>query len=376
MKARPPQLYWYYASVVCFLILLEISSRKVVERLVDSAFSNSSSDYRAGRFTTLTCPKNHSNVTKSQSPDSPDDRNFYWCVITRDSLRKDTNWNDNLWGWNGSIQHSAEGVLPCWSWFRQQGAKDHCCGILIMEGLAKLPHVWTLELIRDYMKCTVEFANNLLDLQRLRLLTSAGRHEFVQFNFRDKYWMDPRDFAPLRDRVFGYRFTSEQPKNSSSQVSIGIVQRRLDRRIDNIDAITETLREKGFQVDAVTFWDGWGSLLKYAKWYHNHDVIIAVHGCDLTNSIFIRPHHTVVIHLYPPKLHLVGVFEALVAMAGGYNLEWFKGDPSYDFYSGSIHERKQAMFIPSISPPVDDVISLVEQAVQMQKRHGSDETSK
>eukprot|EP00545_Synedropsis_sp_CCMP1620_P002076 CAMPEP_0119028188 /NCGR_PEP_ID=MMETSP1176-20130426/38469_1 /TAXON_ID=265551 /ORGANISM="Synedropsis recta cf, Strain CCMP1620" /LENGTH=104 /DNA_ID=CAMNT_0006984273 /DNA_START=210 /DNA_END=521 /DNA_ORIENTATION=+ len=56
-----------------------------------------------------------------------DDTTMYWCAIGYDSFRKDTNWNDMLWGWSGTIQHSAEVVLPCWSWFqqqRQQGASS------------------------------------------------------------------------------------------------------------------------------------------------------------------------------------------------------------------------------------------------------------
>jgi hypothetical protein len=206
-------------------------------------------------------------------------------------------------GWRGTIQHSAEGVLPCWSWLQQQWqasssssltAEHNNCVILIIDGLQCPPHPWTIKLIEEGMGCRLQYLNNLHDLEALQAnMTDTNgnyeRHEFVQFDFQDKYWLDTQDIPTLRRRVRLHgtrrstakahaRFLPTKPLiETTGPKSVGIVKRVHKRLIQNVDNITAALNDAGFPTVHVQEMNDL-TLVEQASWFASHDIILAVHG--------------------------------------------------------------------------------------------------
>lgn len=132
---------------------------------------------------------------------------------------------------------------------------------------------------------------------------------------------------------------------TESIVNIGIVNRRGTRRIEYarelMGAISEIVPAKGFTVSTI---DDLGdlSVQDQAQWMHNQDLVIAPHGAQNANFMWVRE-CTAVLELFPLGYYVPGYTLALAEIAGaeiftGYPGARPKADTSGSFTEG-VKER-------------------------------------
>jgi hypothetical protein len=149
---------------------------------------------------------------------------------------------------------------------------------------------------------------------------------------------------------------------STGQKSVEIAQRVHKRIIQNVDNITAALKEAGFPIVHVQEMNDL-TLAEQASWFASHDIILAVHGGALVNALFIRPKTTVITLYLPCYYYVPGVFESLIAKAGGVAMEWHQQGDSLE-NPDKLHRsfKTKATEIKYLNPPVQEIVSLVKKA--------------
>ena len=126
------------------------------------------------------------------------------------------------------------------------------------------------------------------------------------------------------------------PPNIWNIINIGILNRRLTRRFDYakdlIASIVRGLDSASFSVNTI---DDMADLSfrGQAQWAHNQDVIIAPHGAQNTNFMWIRE-CTAVLEMYPPGYFVPGYFLPLSEAAGAVNFVGYPGPTPWQYRGG------------------------------------------
>ena len=269
----------------------------------------------------------------------------HWCVITHTYIALNPSKYFN------HFPHAAETLLPCWSYFYEQGLTDSC-GIDLRLGKYNLSS-WNRELIEDAMGCKIKSDENPgqkgdIDYKP-NLYHMRPRFEYI------RYLNSPEHAHALRRNIISDDDIAKV-KGKGKPLQIGIIQRPDARRIDNLqeirDAIQVALPDAHIDMTDFNF-----TTLKEQAWYFaSKDLIIAAHGAALTNSIFITP-KTIVLQMHPSGYYYP-FFEPLIEQAGGIAMDWHNrtaGNPYVKYATIPTKELDEAKFSHFIVPPEDVV---------------------
>ena len=224
----------------------------------------------------------------------------HWCIIASKFLPRTTrNHFDHF-------PHTSEIVLPCWSYFVEQGVTNRC-GFAIASNNYKFPQ-WIKELI-DAMGCEIRESDKGLPKDNIVDFVPADDVQFIP----NYYLLRPRldyirylnhpEHAHMLRRLYVDDEYIAQVKGDGKPIQIGIIQRQGARQINNLDEIHMTLKQD-IPHGNITVTDfSFKTVKEQAIWFATKDVIIASHGAALTNSIFITP-GTIVMQLYKPGYFL------------------------------------------------------------------------
>lgn len=208
----------------------------------------------------------------SISPSSP---RRSWCVISNKSMWPSV----DSWGWRKSVPHSAEALLPCWSWFVETNSTTNC-GFYVMDNL-KEPHSWARQLM-DNMGCKVKYSNfsSSWNMTTTSLLEQEDEVKvWREFPFQECYWFkNQKHVRILKELVL----LNDDGQNLdimslSSQLNIGLVNRTGTRQIENLsalrDGIEDALKEQGAVSISIQLLDSL-TLQQQAKWFASQHIII------------------------------------------------------------------------------------------------------
>lgn len=210
--------------------------------------------------------------------------------------------------------HTAEIILPCWSYFVKQKVTDRCGFALANKSYILSP--WIKELV-DAMGCQVKKSdsglpsNNIADFVPQDDVQHIPNYFLLRPRLDYIRYIDHPEHAHMLRRLFVSDEYIKEVKGDSKPLQIGIIQRDGARRIDNLDEIYETLKKDIPQGNITITNFKFKTVKEQATWFATKDMVIASHGAALTNSVFITP-GTIILQMYPPGYFLqtleVGTF--------------------------------------------------------------------
>jgi hypothetical protein len=288
----------------------------------------------------------------------------HWCVLS-----KKTTWRSTHKYFN-HFPHASEGILPCWSWFRQENATDHC-GFVLHDGLTLdstdgRKNSWQQQLVKA-MGCRVEYLEEPLPENGVSPLSDLTEVQHIPNMYlqRPRYgqmiYLDhPEDAHALRRRVIpDSSVIDKKHKGNGKRLHIGIIQRTRSRIITNLDEIVTALQDKLENCEITISELNNAPLLRHqAEWFASKDVIIAVHGAALANAIFVTP-GTIILQLYPANFFWQSL-DPLIEQSGGIALDWYdrKEDPIVAWRNAQaqknqvVNEAREG----NVTPPIDQII--------------------
>jgi len=210
----------------------------------------------------------------------------------------------------------------------------------------------------------------------------SPNYKWMRPRFKQRnYLRRPEDAQLLRRRLLGEDETEGEDgkewERLRKPLRIGLIQRedvadRPNRVIRNLDAVAEGLREAFLKLSRnVTVnhsgsesdypFPGGGRIEEQARWWAEHDVIVAAHGAALTNAVFVRP-GTIVVQAYPPGFFWQ-TLDPLIEQAGGRALDWYEGgDPLQKFQDADFPKLRQ---FSDFDIPVGELVDLVLVALDL-----------
>jgi len=110
-----------------------------------------------------------------------------------------------------------------------------------------------------------------------------------------------------------------------------------------------------------------------ATWWNRQDVVVAAHGAAMGNIMFLRPHTTAVVEIFP-RHYYVDMYQRLsetlnVTYFGYYSLDDDTEDlddfyPQFDYLKHcSKRKERYAMRAVRLTPPVRHIMDLIHKAV-------------
>ena len=277
----------------------------------------------------------------------------HWCIVAPKYLPKNTRKHFN------HFPHASEILLPCWSWFMEQGATDNC-GYFFHPQFELSS--WPRDLIKS-MGCEIQFAKDVADITPDGLVTTLSPHD-IQF-IPNLYLLRPRleYIRYLNDASHAHalrrKIVSDEhilsKKGPGKNLQIGMIQRDSSRRIGNFDEIKEAIKSAIPSVDIFTTDFKFDSMKEQAEWFATKDVVVAAHGAALTNSIFITQ-GTIVMQLYPPGYFWQSL-DPLIEQSGGRAIQWYEKGKNPAVVSATLtREEFDLAGKATFSPPVDEVV--------------------
>jgi len=269
----------------------------------------------------------------------------HWCVITHAYIARTPS------KYFYHFPHAAETLLPCWSYFYEQGLTD-ICGIELRLGKVTLAS-WNRELIEDAMGCKIKSDENPRKKGdtdfKPNLYHMRPRFEYI------RYLNSPEHAHALRRNIISDDYIAKV-KGKGKPFQIGIIQRPDARRIDNLQEIRDAVQVAlpDAQIDMTDF--NFPTMKEQAWYFASKDLIIAAHGAALTNSIFITP-KTIVLQLHSSGYYYPSL-EPLIEQAGGIAMDWHnktEGNPYVKFRTIPIQEMNEARDVHLVVPPEDIV---------------------
>lgn len=278
-------------------------------------------------------------AAKSSVPHSNNKPNnkTHWCVITHAHIPFFAS------RYFKHFPHTAETLLPCWSYFYEKQVHDRC-GVHLNLG-RHIVSPWIRELIEDVMKCKLldEGKPPRRDVQYIpNLYLMRPRFEYIRF------LNDPEHAHALRRNIISDDQIFEV-KGGDKPLQIGIIQRPDSRRVDNLEDIRDAL-QIALPDAVVDMTDFNFTTLKEQAWYFaSKDVIVGPHGAAFTNAVFITP-KTIVLQMYPSGYYFQ-FFESLIEQSGGIALDWHNktaGNPYmvYKNHHNSDIPKKSHFLVP------------------------------
>lgn len=286
-----------------------------------------------------------------------------WCILS-----KKTTWRSTHTYFN-HFPHASEGILPCWSWFRQENATNHC-GFVLHDGLTLdskdgRRNSWQRQLIKA-MGCRVKYSKEPLPENGVSPLSDPTEVQHIPNMYlqRPRYgqmiYLDhPEDAHALRRRVISDKLVDKKQNGNGNPLRIGIIQRTRSRVITNLDEIVTALQDKLENcVITISELKEAPLLRQQAEWFATKDVIIAVHGAALANAIFVTP-GTIILQLYPPNFFWQSL-DPLIEQSGGIALDWYdrKEDPIVAWRNAQAQKMQvvDKAREGNVTPPIDQII--------------------
>ena len=286
-----------------------------------------------------------------------------WCILS-----KKTTWRSTHTYFN-HFPHASEGILPCWSWFRQENATNHC-GFVLHDGLTLdskdgRRNSWQRQLIKA-MGCRVKYSKEPLPENGVSPLSDPTEVQHIPNMYlqRPRYgqmiYLDhPEDAHALRRRVISDSLIDKKQSGNGNPLRIGIIQRTRSRVITNLDEIVTALQDKLENcVITISELKEAPLLRQQAEWFATKDVIIAVHGAALANAIFVTP-GTIILQLYPPNFFWQSL-DPLIEQSGGIALDWYdrKEDPIVAWRNAQAQKMQvvDKAREGNVTPPIDQII--------------------
>ncbi len=269
----------------------------------------------------------------------------HWCVITRTYIARNPSKHFH------HFPHAAETLLPCWSYFYEQGLTDSC-GIELRLGKHTLSS-WNRELIEDAMGCKImsdENPGKKGDIGfKSNLYHMRPRFEYIS------YLNSPEHAHALRRNIISDDDIAKV-KGKGKPFQIGMIQRPESRHIDNLQEIRDAIQVAlpDAQIDMTDF--KFTTMKEQAWYFASKDLIIAAHGAALTNSIFITP-KTIVLQLHSSGYYYPSL-EPLIEQAGGIAMDWHNktdGNPYVKYATIPTMEKNEARDAHLVVPPEDVV---------------------
>ncbi|CAB9498110.1 Protein of unknown function (DUF563) [Seminavis robusta] len=280
----------------------------------------------------------------------------HWCVISPSKMPIKVQWFDHF-------PHCMEMTLPCWSWFRSQHATNDC-GFVLVGGLRfdkQGNSTWQNQLVTKHMGCKVWHVPNEQSISRDEGVFHSPNLKFLRPTFgRRGYLQNPDDAQALR-RVVGVSdaWVASQ-KGNGKPLQIGIIQRTEKRVVTNMNDVAKGLQQALPEANIAISTFGYPTVLEQAKWFASMDVIVAVHGAALTNSVFATK-GTFILQLYPPGFHFQSL-EPLIEQSGAIALDWYKGDhPVEEFLTVTAKNPalKNTLQHQDFEVPVDEIVDIL-----------------
>lgn len=300
---------------------------------------------------------NHHNavVIVHPSQDYPSPRKKkHWCVVTLKYLPKTTLKHFS------HFPHSAEILLPCWSWFMEQDATENC-GYFFHHTLTLSS--WSRELIES-MGCEIKTSKDSSDIQEDGTVVVLPQDD-VQF-IPNLYLLRPRlgyirylndasHAHALRRKLVNDEYILSK-KGPGKPLQIGMIQRRESRRIGNFEQIRDALQSAISSAEIITTdFAEMTTVKEQAEWFATKDVIVAAHGAAVTNSIFITQ-GTLVMQLFPPGYFWPSL-DPLIEQSGGYAIQWYEKGKDPSVVSATMtREDFDRAGKATFSPPVQEVV--------------------
>lgn len=277
--------------------------------------------------------------------------------------------------WVAGFSHSAQALIPCWSYFsrvREVVPTAHCA-IWFQSPQAEMFHYkwtkkrgdWVSDLLTS-MNCTYGFGEDYPPPNA----TWYFRPQNLDY---DEWFQRPSDATLLAGAVLGDAAIGSMDSTVRHQLRIGLVQRKGQRRnITNLPEIQQRIRE-----DYPSALIEWGEmedmpLFEQASFWNRQDVIVAAHGAAMTNVMFMR-RNTAVVEIFPLHYYIF-MYRMLCETINVHHFAWLDDieDPEKDFQKHA--KNRQVRFqlrANPLTPPADRIMGLVHQAVSITKRmHG------
>jgi len=196
-------------------------------------------------------------------------------------------------------------------------------------------------------------------------------------NWRNPPWFEfPRDATALQDRFFLHSPTSSRDKYEKNEeliyqeisFTIGLIQRKTNRLLANIDEMKRKLRKKYpySKINQVYMEDM--AIQEQAIWWHQQDLVIAVHGAALMNMLYMDTSYKkpAIVEIFPPDFYELDYFLSLSKSMGIRHRQWIPSHlnrtQAMDLYLSSNAKTMSKMKKQfSFTPPADEIMGLVEE---------------
>jgi hypothetical protein len=272
-----------------------------------------------------------------------------WCILSR---------NNTDFKGSRAFQHVSRTLFPCWSYFMRTNSTS-CCGIVIEFGYSHnvMTSQWLASLLTSYA-CKVYL--NATILPTLRNVFYPPRPRSLE-----NLWIDsPISAAALQTQVLGRNAFRLTPLQGDIPMRVGLIQRISDRRITNYAEIRAHLTTTwaNVTVDEVSM-EGM-PFLAQARFFAEHDIIVAAHGAALTNAVFVR-YGTIILECFPQNYYPVKYYQSLVQQSGGIHADWHVGQRPLEDFMQHCKTQKERVEARSkfFSVQPEQAISLLKEAL-------------
>mmetsp|Transcript_24415 Transcript_24415/g.36225 ORF Transcript_24415/g.36225 Transcript_24415/m.36225 type:complete len:638 (-) Transcript_24415:254-2167(-) len=284
-------------------------------------------------------------------------RQILWCVISNNSMWPKV----DSWGWESSIAHSSEALLPCLELFLTRNRTLYpLCGYWLLDDLKESSAIlWAKELM-SLTDC-LHFESQSVSHNN----SSYPRH-YYEHLFEEEYWFEGRGANLFRPLVL--------PESSSldqTHLQIGIIRRGHNRKMSQVEHLESSLKNLSLGVPSIVSlrsFDGL-TLRQQAEWFNSQHIIIAVHGAALSNGIFIEP-NTTLLQIYPYRYYFKGYYESLFNKMNAYTLEWYDGDVSKAPNPRGQRDATTRKRQEWVNISVTDILNLVQDAAKTYVSNG------
>jgi len=292
-----------------------------------------------------------------------------WCVLD----------NKNLGRLYAHFPHTLQIMSRCWSFFMMERRKYDVksCGLYFnviekKDFYYRKISPWAKDLI-SAMNCTTIVRNSH------EVAKPPEPDDYFHMEPTTRWFEEVEDVAPLQEAVLQKReggYTRLDQFTADRTLSIGLIQRfparkecerkRLPhgcghyREFINLEKIQAALAENFPSAKIRNTKLKKMNLVEQASWWWNSDVVIAAHGATLSNVMFMRP-GTAVIEVFPTDYERM-MFQLLMNDVGVYGYPILNATPK------DVKGYKNRD-VP-LAPNVDEIIRLVQEALQRRQSEG------
>ena len=261
-----------------------------------------------------------------------------WCVLDKNNTFAFVH-----------IPHAAESLLECWSWFQTRNKTEECGfylrgGGVSLKGKSTLMGDWKEALIHS-MGCVVTYNK-----------PPAGHHTYYLIKENKPQWFwRKEDIHSLREKFIDFGLVDKS--SPSDQVRIGFVDRTTNRRILNMDNITNMARVRypDAQIEMANMEDL--TAIQQMAWWSRQNIVVAAHGAALTNVIFLQ-NNSAVVEIFPAHYCPIHYFGGLCERTGVRNYGYYSNCTSDGSPASRVYYRRLDM-----TPPINEIMDLMSKAV-------------